>query len=79
MARINETHPLPVHHASVGHAHLHLYGPHSGPVELATPNQGSDRRLRRAQAKAAVQARRAEVQSGASFLRKLTTQRAGNG
>lgn len=77
MSEINETHPLPIRHASVGHEPVHLLGSHTGPQLLDTPKPAGLRKHRRAQAKATLAARRSEAQSGADFLRSIVTARGG--
>jgi hypothetical protein len=82
MSRINESHPEPVHHASVGHAHVKLLGANRAgdhPLHLDTPGAGDSAKLSRAQAKALTRQRKREVASGASFLEKLTTTKGRNG
>jgi hypothetical protein len=76
--RINETHPDPVHHASVGHGHVKLLGANrqgSHPLALDTPTPRESQKVTRQKAKALARQRKGEVASGAKFLERLTTTR----
>ena len=70
MTQINESHTVPTLWASRGYAHVKLLGSHAGPRPLVT--QPPSRRLTRAQAKAAVKARKSEQARGVPFLTRLT-------
>jgi hypothetical protein len=74
MSMINDTYETAMPCSTVGHSTVKLLGNLAGPIELTPPPEA---KVKRQRAKAAVAARKAEVRSGAAFLRSLTTSQVG--